>query len=141
MSKGDLARFATLIANALRTRGFAALRKRTSLFAAATTGTLTAQIHARSGGRRTLIATARHNFTSPGSSRLQLRLTRKGKRLLRRAKRLDVEIRTRFAPATGAAVSASRRQKVTRRGQAAARATRRSISNSGSGGPVVLRFG
>ena len=92
--------------------------------------------------RRTLIAAGRHTFASPGSSRLRLRLTGKGKRLIRHAKRLDVEIRTRFVPTSGSAVSAVKRVRVTRRGRTRARPARvRDRGGSAPGGRVVLRLG
>ncbi len=147
--KNDLARFGALIAKGLRKRGFAALRGRTPVFAAAVSGTLSTQIYVRrqrasaraSQIRRTLIAGARHTFASPRSSRLQLRLTGTGKRLIRGAKRLDIELRTRFVPTSGSAVTAVQRVRVSRRGSTRARPTGPSYrGGSARGGRVVLRW-
>ena len=147
--KNDLARFGALIAKGLRERGFAALRGRTPVFAAAASGTLSTQIYARRQSstarakqiHRTLIASARHAFASPSSSRLRLLLTAKGKRLIRQAKRLDIEIRTRFVPTSGATVSAVQRVSATRRGSTRARRTGPSHrGGSASRDRVVLRW-
>lgn len=148
VSKSALIRFGSLLAKSLHRRGSAGLRGRTPVFAAAVTGTLLTKIYARppssaraSRVRRVLVAAAQHTFTSASSRPLRLHLTRKGKRLIRHAKRLNLEIRTRFVPTSGSAVSAVQRAKVTRRRSTPARPARlRDRGGSASGGRVLLTW-
>ena len=148
MRQEEVAGFAALVANALRSRGFAVLR---GLIAAlrgrgawhavgADHRAIPVFVRASFAVRRTVIATGRHAFSSPGSSQLRLRLTRAGKRLIRKASRLNVEIRIRFVPRSGSALSVVRRMKVTRRGDKRAHAGR-DRARSASAGRVLLRWG
>lgn len=77
------------------------------VFAASAPGTLAQDLYALSGGRRTLVASRRHTFTEPRSSRLHL--TASGKRLIRRARTGRIEIRTAFTPVTGGRIAVTRR--------------------------------
>lgn len=128
----DVAGFGKLLAQALRTSGFARLSAKGALFAAAAPGTLSQSVYFRPQGssalrmaaRRILVAAGRHTFTRPGSSRLSLRLTSAGKRLIRRAKQLRLEITTSFVPAAGATVSNTTGVTVNRRAHNQARTAR-----------------
>jgi Tol biopolymer transport system component len=132
VTKKDLVAFAKLIEQALRRRGFAALTGTGPLFTAAQPGTLSQRIYASvptgsvrgSAARRTLISAGQHSFPSLGSGRLQLRLTAAGKRAIRRASRLKVDVITRYAPAAGKSVSTTSNLRVKKRAATRAAATR-----------------
>ena len=132
VTKKDLAAFAKLLERALRRRGFAALKGNGPLFSAAQPGTLSQRIYASvptasvrgAGARRTLISAGQHSFPSIGSGRLHLRLTAAGKRAIRRASRLTVDVITRYAPAAGKSVSTTSHLRVKERAATRAAATR-----------------
>ena len=56
-----------------------------------------------------MIASGRHRFTAAGTGTLRLKLTAAGRRTIRHAKSLKLTIVTRFAPAAGTAVVATKR--------------------------------
>jgi Tol biopolymer transport system component len=116
--KADLAAFAKRFGRALRKGGFAGLRSPGTLFSAVAAGTLTVRLEVTKGKKRTLIGTARRRFAAPGTTRMKVTLTRAGKRLLRKAKTLRLDVGSRFVPASGAAVSHQARMIVKRRGTA-----------------------
>ena len=132
MTKKDLVAFAKLLEEALRRRGFAALKGAGPLFIAAQPGTLSQRIYASAstgsvrgaGARQTLISAGQHSFRSSGSGRLQLRLTAAGKRAIRRASRLKVDVITRYVPDAGRNVSVTSHLRVRKRAEARAAATR-----------------
>jgi hypothetical protein len=132
VTKKDLVAFAKLLEQALRRRGFAALKGTGRLFRAAQPGMLSQRIYASvptasvrgSGARRTLISAGQHFFPSIGSGRLQLRLTAAGKRAIRRASRLKIDVITRYAPAAGRSVSTTSHLRVKKRAAARGAATR-----------------
>ena len=112
---------------ALKRRGFAALSGPGPTFDAPASGTLTQDVFARvpgraarSGRRLVRISTARLTFAAPGRKRLTLRLTLAGRRAVKQAKRLRLEIVTRYAPTGGAPVRLVKRLRVNRRGNTAA---------------------
>ena len=132
VTKKDLVAFAKLLEEALRRRGFAALKGAGPLFIAAQPGTLSQRIYASAstgsvrgaGARQTLISAGQHSFRSSGSGRLQLRLTAAGKRAIRRASRLKVDVITRYVPDAGRNVSVTSHLRVRKRAEARAAATR-----------------
>jgi hypothetical protein len=59
----------------------------------------------RAAARSVTIATGSRAVSAAGRSSMQVKLTKKGARLLRRVRRLSVTVSMRFAPPTGAALS------------------------------------
>jgi hypothetical protein len=63
----------------------------------------------RRGNRAVLLASARLTFTAAGTKRVVIRLTRKGRKVLRRARRLRITVRATWTPLGGTPVTRSRR--------------------------------
>jgi Tol biopolymer transport system component len=113
--KRAVTQFAARLSRALRSRGLAALRQPGPVFVARTPGRLAQHVYELSAGRRTLLASGRHTFAAPASSRLRLRLTAAAKRLMRRARAVRVEIDTSFTPAGGMPIAVTQRLSAGRR--------------------------
>jgi hypothetical protein len=98
-----LERYGIRRAKDLRRRGFDAFTRTGPRFVAPTAGVLTEQYVARvpgaSSARRVLVASGTRQFSVAGSGNVKPRLTRAGKRLVRRPGKLRVQLRVRFAPA------------------------------------------
>jgi hypothetical protein len=109
----DLRTMVSLLVRALKARGFAALGGAEQRLTVPAPGTLTEQIYARVGAtaaratasRRVVLASGRRVFKTAGRGALALRLTAAGRRAIRRAKRLRVQIVAAFAPTAGKRVS------------------------------------
>jgi hypothetical protein len=142
VSTKDLAAMTAVLIKALKARGFSAFSAAVQRFTATTPGTLTQNIYANlagkssksSGGKRVLLATGHHTFNATGTSRMRLRLTPNGRRMMNRAKRLSVLILTRFKSATRAIIVTRQRLTVTKRGRRA----RGSVSSRPRPRPVTL---
>jgi streptogramin lyase len=61
------------------------------------------------GRRRTLVAGARRHFAKAGGRMITVRLTRRGRRVLRRAAKLKLRVRVVYVPAGGPAVRSHKR--------------------------------
>jgi hypothetical protein len=72
-------------------------------------GTLTATLRGQkatgSAARASVLATARVTFAAAGTKRVTLHATKKGRKLLRRAKRIKATVTLAFAPPSGALIS------------------------------------
>jgi hypothetical protein len=105
------------LTQALKRKGFAALNGTTETLMAAGPGTLTQRLYtptapksaATSKRKPVLIASGRHTFAAAGEGKLTLQMTAAGRRAIRHAKSLNVEIVTRFAAPTGAPLIAVKR--------------------------------
>ena len=115
LRRRDLSAMVATLVGALRRRGFAALRGGPQKLTVAGPGVLTQRVVRRAGKKRVLIASGRRSFPAAGQGSLRLRLTAAGRRAVRRARRLRLEIVTRFAPRSGQAVKVVRRITVRRR--------------------------
>ena len=113
--RGDLDKMTSTLAAAFKARGFAALSGSVQRFTASRAGTLTQSISAA----KRVISSGRRVFTAPGSATLKLKLTRAGKRVVKKAKRLKLTVVTRFSPTAGAAVQSTRKLTVRRKAAAA----------------------
>jgi hypothetical protein len=58
-----------------------------------------------SAARASVLATARVTFAAAGTKRVTLHATKKGRKLLRRAKRIKATVTLAFAPPSGALIS------------------------------------
>jgi surface antigen len=85
-------------------------------FTASRAGTLTV-IWARAGGKRTVVARGRVVFAKPTTKTIDIRLTKAGVRIFRRAGRLKISVAVRFAP-PGAPRAATRGRLILRRAKA-----------------------
>jgi hypothetical protein len=111
-----LSAMASTLTTALRLRGFAALTTTIETVAAGP-GLLEQKVYAPAAARaarsaatkRVMIASGRHRFTAAGTGTLRLKLTAAGRRAIRHAKSLKLTIVTRFAPAAGEPVVATKR--------------------------------
>jgi hypothetical protein len=97
-------------------RGLLRKRQFAVSFDAAEPGTLGVKLTAGSGGARsaaatrtTALASGSHTFTASGRSTVKVKLTRKGIKLLRRARRLRALLTVSFKPQAGSAVSVNGR--------------------------------
>jgi hypothetical protein len=123
----------TPLTQALKRKGFAALNGATETLTATGPGTLTQRLYtptaprsaATSKRKPVLIASARRTFAAAGEGRLTLQMTTAGRRAIRRAKSLRLEIVTRFAPRSGTPLLAIARLTVDARAAKLARATPR----------------
>ena len=105
------------LTTALRLRGFAALGATTERLTAPGPGLLEQKVYspaaphaARAAATKpVMIASARRRFTAAGAGTLRLKLTSAGRRAMRHVKSLKLAIVTRFTPATGKAVVATKR--------------------------------
>jgi hypothetical protein len=61
-----------------------------------------------------LLASGRRKFTKPGTGRIKMKLTRKGKRILRKGKKVRVTAKAKFTPLSGKAVTVSKKLTVKR---------------------------
>jgi hypothetical protein len=104
------------LTTALRLRGFAALGATTERLTAPGPGLLEQKVYspavphaARAAATKpVMIASARRRFTAAGAGTLRLKLTSAGRRAMRHVKSLKLAIVTRFTPATGKAVLATK---------------------------------
>ena len=105
------------LTTALRLRGFAALGATTERLTAPGPGLLEQKVYspaaphaARAAATKpVMIASARRRFTAAGAGTLRLKLTSAGRRAMRHVKSLKLAIVTRFTPATGKTVVATKR--------------------------------
>jgi hypothetical protein len=122
---GRLARMTAGLVAALRRRGFAALRRFRHRIAVDGPGELEQKVYspqapssARAAAKRNVvIASATRRFSAAGSATMRLRLTRAGRRALRRSKALKMAIITRFTPSTGTPSVVRQRLTVRARGR------------------------
>ena len=95
-----------------------ALRPRFSFaFTTPVAGTLAVRwysIKTRTRKKVFLLASGRHKFTGPGTARIKMKLTKKGKRILRKGNRVKVLAKAKFTPLSGKALTVSRRITVRR---------------------------
>jgi hypothetical protein len=85
-------------------RGLRRARRHTLAFSAPSAGTLTLTMTAR----RTTVMSGRLVFRAAGERRIELKLTRKGRSMLRNARRLSATLRASFTPVGGSRVRAQR---------------------------------
>jgi hypothetical protein len=95
-----------------------ALRARFSFpFTTPVAGTLLVRwysIKTKKKKRAFLLASGRRKFTTPGTGRIKMKLTRKGKRILRKGKRVRVTSKAKFTPLGGKALTVSKKLTVKR---------------------------
>jgi hypothetical protein len=115
---GDLKTLAAGLLGALRTRGVAGIDRASQPFTAAAPGTLTTRVY-RAGkvkAKRLLLAAGTRTYVAGGRATLTLRAPAAAHGVLRTARRLRVDLETRFVPrAGGAPVAFATRTTVTRR--------------------------
>ena len=69
-----------------------------------------------SAARRVLVGKARKTFSSAGSKRIKVKLTRKGRRLMRKTRRrVKLKVTTTFTPTGGRAIKRTKTFKLRRR--------------------------
>jgi hypothetical protein len=73
-------------------------------FTAPVPGVMTARLTA--AGRKTALARGRHVYKAAGTAKLELKLTKAGRKRLRKARRLKVSLTLSFTPAGGKAITA-----------------------------------
>jgi hypothetical protein len=61
-----------------------------------------------------LLASGHRTFTKPGTGRIKMKLTKKGKRILRKGKKVKVLAKAKFTPLRGKALTVSRKLTVKR---------------------------
>jgi hypothetical protein len=105
----------TPLARALARRGLSALNATTQRLTVAAPGTLVQRVYTPAAGSRArVIAQASHRFAAAGPGSFRLALTAAGRKALREAKRLKLEIVSRFTAASGAVVTSSKKVTVKR---------------------------
>jgi hypothetical protein len=93
-------------------------KKRTSIaYTADGPGTLALRLtgsRTAAASRATLLASGKHTFAAAGRARIVLKLTRKGKRVLRRAHAVRASLQATFTPATGSPTTVRKRVRLKR---------------------------
>ena len=96
----------------LRIRGLLRKRRLAVAFAAPAAGTLT--ISATTARRATVLAAGRRAYAAAGKAKVTIKLTPKGRKRLRKARRLSVSIKAGFTPTGAKAISTSRKVRLPR---------------------------
>jgi hypothetical protein len=100
----------------LKIRGLLRKGRITIAFTAPGPGTLAARLTARgaSASRTTLLASGRRVYREAGKQKLTLKLSREGRKRLRRARRLTATLKVSFTPRGAKAISTTTRVRITR---------------------------
>ena len=113
---GGLAKDVTRSLARLRIRGLLRTRRVTIEFTAPAAGTLAATLTspAASARRATVLAGGRRAYRAAGKAKLTIKLTKKGRKRLRSARRLKVAVKVSFTPTGAKAISTTTRIQIRR---------------------------
>lgn len=125
-AKDQLKALNNALAAALRRGGFAALGKASQTFTAPAAGKLDLRVYSpkapksarASAAKPVLLASVNRSFAAAGKAKVRLKVTRAGRRAMRRARSMKIAIVSRFTPSGGTAVVVTKSTTLKRSGTA-----------------------